>query len=369
MPQTREHLAIVDLLGLKRGIVAVTKIDPVARARRRVETQIANLLLGSALEGADMFPVHRPPGGASTICAPAAFGSGGRRQLRARPSAPSASRSIVPSRLPAGNSRQDRHRSGVVGPATTISPRRATRCASVRSRAEQAGRRGRQRCRSIWRRRHEGSGGARRFRARAGIARRPTASTRASGLLSSEKRALAQWTPARASCGTAMSPPIVLLGDDPVAPGEEALVQVVLEQKIAASVGDLFVLRDTTAQRTIGGGTMLDRRRRTSVASPERRAILRALALAIRRYRRRCRSTCRRPSVDLTAFARVASRRRAGRSHVRRTRRAGLAGGRQPRRRSRGNARTHDRKPRTKLAAFHADNPDLGRLVERPCEK
>ena len=33
MPQTREHLAIVDLLGIERGIVALTKID--LRRRRR----------------------------------------------------------------------------------------------------------------------------------------------------------------------------------------------------------------------------------------------------------------------------------------------------------------------------------------------
>ena len=34
MPQTREHLAIVDLLGIERGIVALTKIDLVPPSRR-----------------------------------------------------------------------------------------------------------------------------------------------------------------------------------------------------------------------------------------------------------------------------------------------------------------------------------------------
>ncbi len=33
MPQTREHLAILDLLGIANGAVAVTKIDRVAPAR------------------------------------------------------------------------------------------------------------------------------------------------------------------------------------------------------------------------------------------------------------------------------------------------------------------------------------------------
>src|SRR3954465_14806543 len=36
MPQTREHLAIVDLLGISRGIVALTKAD-LASAERRAE--------------------------------------------------------------------------------------------------------------------------------------------------------------------------------------------------------------------------------------------------------------------------------------------------------------------------------------------
>ena len=34
MPQTREHLAIVDLLGVARGVVAMTKVDLVTDERR-----------------------------------------------------------------------------------------------------------------------------------------------------------------------------------------------------------------------------------------------------------------------------------------------------------------------------------------------
>ena len=74
---------------------------------------------------------------------------------------------------------------------------------------------------------------------------------------------------------------LVLLGDAPIAPGAEGRVQLVLEQPIAAAVGDRFVLRDTSAQRTIGGGRFLDlrapaRKRRT----PERLAQLEAHAIA-----------------------------------------------------------------------------------------
>ena len=44
MPQTREHLAILDLLGVSKGVVALTKCDLVPASRRtEVATDIANL--------------------------------------------------------------------------------------------------------------------------------------------------------------------------------------------------------------------------------------------------------------------------------------------------------------------------------------
>jgi len=55
MPQTREHLAIVDLLGIARGIVALTKIDLVAPPQQaKVLADIARLLQGTSLEGAEV---------------------------------------------------------------------------------------------------------------------------------------------------------------------------------------------------------------------------------------------------------------------------------------------------------------------------
>src|SRR5262249_20934352 len=62
---------------------------------------------------------------------------------------------------------------------------------------------------------------------------------------------------------------LVLLEDEALVPGTSKRVQLVLEKPIAAAVADRFVLRDTTAQRTIGGGRFLDlrapsRKRRTA---------------------------------------------------------------------------------------------------------
>src|SRR5215468_5639483 len=50
MPQTREHLAIVDLLGVERGLVALTKIDLVSRERRaEMEQEIRGVLSGTKI--------------------------------------------------------------------------------------------------------------------------------------------------------------------------------------------------------------------------------------------------------------------------------------------------------------------------------
>jgi selenocysteine-specific elongation factor len=59
MPQTREHLSILDLLQVKRGIVALTKVDLIDDTEwlELVEADIAELLDGSSLEGAEIVPV------------------------------------------------------------------------------------------------------------------------------------------------------------------------------------------------------------------------------------------------------------------------------------------------------------------------
>src|SRR4051812_38728809 len=52
MPQTREHLAILDLLGIERGVVALTKSDLVEPDwLRLVEGDVLELLDGTTLEG------------------------------------------------------------------------------------------------------------------------------------------------------------------------------------------------------------------------------------------------------------------------------------------------------------------------------
>ncbi|HKF98821.1 MAG TPA: selenocysteine-specific translation elongation factor, partial [Steroidobacteraceae bacterium] len=63
MPQTREHLAILGLLGIARGAIALTKIDRVAAERvREAEAEVRAALSGSTLQDAPLFAVDGTSG-------------------------------------------------------------------------------------------------------------------------------------------------------------------------------------------------------------------------------------------------------------------------------------------------------------------
>jgi len=58
MPQTREHFDILTLLGVKYGIVALTKVDAVESGRiQKVAAEIKDFLKGTFLENAPVLPV------------------------------------------------------------------------------------------------------------------------------------------------------------------------------------------------------------------------------------------------------------------------------------------------------------------------
>ena len=98
----------------------------------------------------------------------------------------------------------------------------------------------------------------------------------------SEAKPIGQWFPVRLHHGSAeVGARVAPLGAGPIAPGAEEEVQLVLDRPIAAAALDRFVVRDVSAQRTLGGGRFLDlrppaRKRRT----PERQAQRAALAIA-----------------------------------------------------------------------------------------
>ena len=63
MPQTREHLAIIDLLGVSRGVVAITKSDLADEEWIEVvRADIEQLLSGTSIDGAPIVPVSARAG-------------------------------------------------------------------------------------------------------------------------------------------------------------------------------------------------------------------------------------------------------------------------------------------------------------------
>ena len=285
MPQTREHLAIIDLLGIKRGIVALTKIDLVPPSQRQdAVSDIRRLLKDTALENCDIIPVSSVTGEnidslrrrlfeeADTVrerAGAARFRFAIDRSFTLRGVG-----TVVTGTVLSG--------SVSTGDRITISP--AGLSARVRSihaqnRVADIGFVG-QRCALNL----VGEGIAKEAVARGDMALDPGLHAptdridAALRLLATEKKSLTQWLPVRLHhAAIEVGAHIVLLSDAQIKPGDDAFVQLVLEKPIAAAAGDRFILRDTTAQRTIGGGRFLDlrapaRKRRTS----ERIAKLRA---------------------------------------------------------------------------------------------
>jgi selenocysteine-specific elongation factor len=313
MPQTREHLAIVDLLGITRGVVALTKIDLAAPPQQaKVVADIAQLLQGTGLDGAEVVAVSTVTNYGVDALREKLFDAA--HTIRARATAARFRLAVDRSFTLAGAGTvvTGTVLSGAVatGDHVTISPSglvARVRSLHAQNRPTEHGAAG-QRCALNL----AGDGISKDAIARGQVVldpdlHAPTDRIDASlRLLATEQKPVTQWMPARLHhAATEIGARIVLLGDATVAPGGEALVQLVLERPIAAAAGDRFVLRDTTAQRTIGGGKFLDlrapsRKRRT----PERLAQLQAHMIEDPACALAALLETAPHYVDLTAFAR-----------------------------------------------------------------
>lgn len=266
MPQTVEHLAILDLLDVRHGLVALTKIDRVSAERvAAVRAEIERLLARTTLAGAPIFPASAVTGE-------------GVQQLAGR------LRSIagnLPRRATDGNFRLAVDRTftvsgaGLVVTGTVFSGELAGGD-SVRVLA--AGTTGR--ARTI----HAQNAAAPRGRAGERCAlnlagtglkhdeiRRgdwivhgpvPDPSARMDArirVLASEVQPLRHWTPVHVHLGaSSVTGRVATLEAKEIAPGTAGLVQIVLEHPIGAVHGDHLILRDQSARRTIGGGRVVD---------------------------------------------------------------------------------------------------------------
>jgi len=298
MPQTREHLAIIGLLGLDTAVVALTKCDLVDPARiTEVTAQITALLAGTPFVGAPIIPVSTMTGaGMETLAAELACHTPRHRPADAafrlavdRSFSIAGAGTVVTGTILSGHI--------AVGDRVLISPSgletrvRGLQRHGQRTETAQAG----DRCAINL------AGIAKDAIARGDLVLDPALhaptqrmDTRIA-VLPEETKGIGMWMPIRAHVGAAE-----VTGR--AVPLESDYVQLVLDRPIAAAAGDRVVLRDISASRTIGGGPLLDlrapeRRRRTE----QRLAVLAALdgpapleSLA----------ACPPYAIDLAAFAR-----------------------------------------------------------------
>jgi selenocysteine-specific elongation factor len=265
MPQTIEHLHILDLLHVKRGAAVITKADRVEAERvREVEAQVAALLQSTQLADARVMAVSAVTGLGmdelrSMLVAEATRGarhaSAGEhfRYAVDRTFSVSGSGTVVTGTVFNGSVKTgDRL---VVSPAGLEVRVRGIQIQGKAAERATAG----ERCAlnltgadlsSV----HRGDW------VLASAIHRPTRRIDARvSVLASEERALEHWTPIHLHLATSdVTARVATRGGAAVAPGTSALVQLVLDHAIGALRGDRFILRDQSATRTVGGGFVLD---------------------------------------------------------------------------------------------------------------
>ncbi|HZP98971.1 MAG TPA: selenocysteine-specific translation elongation factor [Reyranella sp.] len=283
-PQTVEHLQIVDLLGLDRGIVALTKSD-LANDDQILErmAEIETLLSSTRLGGAEIIPVSSLTGqGIDELKTKLlALGESGKgttgfaRLAVDRCFVLPGAGVVVTGTVHAGEIRVDDR---LLLTPSGLEAR--VRSLHAQNRAAEIGRAG-ERCalnltgprlskesvrRGDWVVSPELHAPTDRIDVRL-------------KLLAAETAPLKHWSPVHVHMGSAhVMGRVALLEGDSLAPGTETLAQLVLEEKAGALAGDRVILRDPSATRTVAGAAVIDpfgppRNRRT----PRRIAELRAL--------------------------------------------------------------------------------------------
>ncbi|RQZ99985.1 selenocysteine-specific translation elongation factor [Burkholderia cenocepacia] len=287
MPQTREHLAILQLLAVTHGAVALTKCDRVDAARvAEVRDEIAAWLHDSTLAGAPIFETRATVADDPGVAALKQHLADAAIAWRARRDDGLFRLAVDRVFTLAGQ--------GTVVTGTAFAGRVATgdTLAIVRTG-------GAARVRSIHAQNRPVEGGRAGERCAlnlAGVdkadvergdtvadARLVATSPRLDvelTLLADAGLTLTHWAPLHVHLGTLHRVAhVALLAGDTLAAGQRMRVQLVFDEPVFALPGDRFIVRNPQATRTVGGGRVLDpfgpaRKRRT----PARHAWLDALA-------------------------------------------------------------------------------------------
>lgn len=266
MPQTREHLAIVELLGIRRALVALTKIDRVEPARvAEVQQQIEDLLAAGPLAGAPILPVSSIRGDGidtlrTTLIAEAArtaarSDSGHFRVAIDRAFSVSGAGVVVTGTAFAGRVRIGDEL--LLGPAGKRVRVRGLHAQNREAEQAQAGQRValniagerlavEQIHRGDWLLQPQLHAPTQRIDVEF-------------CLLPGEAHELKHWTPVHAHLGAQdVTARLALLEGESLPPGGRMFAQLLLNAPVHAVHGDRIVLRDQSAQRTLGGGRVLD---------------------------------------------------------------------------------------------------------------
>ena len=325
MPQTEEHLAILDLLGVEAGAVAITKTDRVDPGRvDEVAEEVELYLDETRLAGAACFPVSSVDG--SGMDALKAHLESVAHTVRRRPAgghfrlAVDRAFTVVGAGLVVTGTAFSGSVS--VDDRLLLSPARIpvrVRGIHAQDRKAERGRAGERLALNI-----VGHSLGRDDVARGDWvveeaahlpARRIDATVR---ILSDETRPVAHWTPVHVHLAAAdVTGRLALLEARSLAPGESGLAQLVLDRPIGAMHGDRFVLRDQSATRTVGGGTVVDvlppARGR---ARPARLAYLKAVRRPEAGAALQAAVDAAADAVDLVKFARARNLTEAAREDV-----------------------------------------------------
>lgn len=266
MPQTMEHLAILELLGVEQGAVVLTKIDRVAPERvLQAQAEVRTALASSALREAPLFAVAAPDGT-------------GIEALRSHLAAVSAA---FTQRAARGNFRLAVDRcfsldgAGLVVTGAVVSGMARTgdqllvspQGIGVRVRGIHVHHQPAELAQEGWRCALNLAGAdLKRINLERGdwiVAPAAHAPTDRFDVRirvpASQPKALTHWTPVHLHGGAAaVNARVALLQGQAIAPGGTALAQIVTDRPIGVLRGDRFILRDQSAQHTIAGGVVLD---------------------------------------------------------------------------------------------------------------
>jgi selenocysteine-specific elongation factor len=264
MPQTREHVAVLDLLGVERAAVALTKVDRADPVRvAEVGEAIRTLLAGTGISPIALIETAAPLGkGIDSLhrCLSDAAEALDRQETQEgfrlavdRSFVVRGAGVVVTGTVHGGMAR--------VGDKVVFAPsglEARIRGIHAQDRPSEVARRGDRAALNL-------AGIAREDVVRGDWvlepdilrpARRVDLSLR---VLEEEPRALKHWTPVHVHHGAGHTTGrVAILQGGALDPGVTGLVQLVLDDPLATAFGDRVVLRDQSARRTLAGGRVID---------------------------------------------------------------------------------------------------------------